>query len=273
LNLVRQISVRPHFSACGSYLHIASFEGEAFLSPKLDRSRRELGLSIFVATYRLSSSKPTRSPPRLLYKSKVALPGRFLGMSLTGLPVTFTWSPQHVYCSITGFKLNVYRISLFRSESQLPSVTVPRLVITLPLSATARQIHYLPPSGTRKKGMVLMSTNGNRSCKVQLRSCSSSSGSASAHRGMGDHPQKATRLPPSPPIGIYLDEEMDLGGWVAPVLMLDRESRRNSNLQKRGTQEGKLVRKVEYFNWEDDVDLEGVCDQCNKPLYITSARA
>ncbi|KAK4223080.1 hypothetical protein QBC38DRAFT_539242 [Podospora fimiseda] len=165
----RQISIKPRFSPDGRHLHIASLEAQ--VSPRCwsrSSKTKTLILSAFIATYRLSLRKTARADPILIHKTKVTIPGEFSGLSLAKLPITFTWSPSYVYFSLTGYKLHVYRVSLFKSKQE-PQVTIPAQSIKLPLSATARQIYYLPPIPTRNKGMILMSSYGTSNTRVQLK--------------------------------------------------------------------------------------------------------
>lgn len=41
-------------------------------------------------------------------------------------------------------------------------------------------------------------------------------------------------------------------------------------MEANGFRDGKLIRKMEMFNWQDDIDLEGICNWCNGPLLLKS---
>ncbi len=275
--------MKTHFSPCGEYLHIASVEarlGRTRSAAAKDscgdcEDKQRIVLSLFLTTHRLSSRKTSTSPPRLIHRVKLTL-GHFTGMSLAKLPFTFTWTPDHLHFTISGTRLNVFRIGLFRpSMSSAAVVTVPRLSVMLPLSASARQVHYLPPAregggSVTARGVVLLGSYGARGERVQLRHNSIQA----LRRGMGDVPDKELQDYPSPAVGLSVDEEQDLGGWIP--FSVDRQGEEAGvGVTKFGDggerfRDGRLTRKMEAFNWRDDVDLEGICDKCNSPLLFRS---
>lgn len=294
--------MQSHFSECGKYLHIASIEarivekrkhksdryGEEPNSTSLLASKsaqsatvwatdpslrsQELVLSAFVTTHRLSGSKTTRSPPRLIHRAIVGL-GRYAALSLDNLPITFNWAPGYVYLSLSGHRLNAIRIRLFRSKPSQqgpaePAASAPRLPVMLPLSATGRQVHYLPPpsaaSGTTTdtRGIVLMGSYGGYGDRVQLR--------PSVEVPHKDHcgVDAGHTMPyPCPAVGFYVDEERDFGGW----LPYEAEG---TGAPARGEKfrDGRLVmRKMEGFGAQDDIDLEGICFICKGPIYLSTS--
>ncbi|KAK3389894.1 hypothetical protein B0H63DRAFT_464493 [Podospora didyma] len=271
----RHICMKPQFSPCGKFFHIASLEGrvakgqqrpDAAIPRSSKYLQKELVLSVFVTTYRLSEHKTTRSPPQLIHKTKVNL-GQFAGLSLAKLPITFTWQPEHVFFSVTGCRLNVYRVSLFKPPpgANIPAVVVPRLSVMLPLSAIGRQVHYIPPkSPNSTRGVVLMGSYGGHTT-VQLKARSANP----RHLGMGDQQGRDALPYPCPPIGFYVDEERNLGGWVPAKIEVDDAVVNAGREQEERLSNGRLVRKVEYFDWDDDVDLEGICENCNAPLFFS----
>lgn len=71
---------------------------------------------------------------------------------------------------------------------------------------------------------------------------------------------------PCPPVGFYVDEERDLGGWVPYEADGTDASARGDKFR-----DGRLVmRKGEGFSAQDDVDLEGICFACKGPDYISA---
>ncbi|KAK7722769.1 hypothetical protein SLS63_009164 [Diaporthe eres] len=293
----RHITMQSHFSTCGKYLHIASIEArivekhksksdrygeepgsKSLLASKSAQSAtiwatdpnlrsQELVLSAFVTTHRLSGSKTTRSPPRLIHRAIVGL-GRYAALSLDNLPITFNWAPKYVYLSLSGHRLNVIRIRLFRSRPSPqgpaePVACAPRLPVMLPLSATGRQIHYLPPksaasddntsgaaAGAGTRGIVLMGSYGGYGDRVQLRPSVEV-----PHRDHCGMDAGHTMPYPCPAVGFYVDEERDFGGW----LPYEAEG---TGAPARGEKfrDGRLVmRKMEGFSAQDDIDLEGIC--------------
>ncbi|KAL2278218.1 hypothetical protein FJTKL_14631 [Diaporthe vaccinii] len=239
---------------------------------------QELVLSAFVTTHRLSGSKTTRSPPRLIHRAIVGL-GRYAALSLDNLPITFNWAPKYVYLSLSGHRLNIIRIRLFKSRPspQEPADLVacaPRLPVMLPLSATGRQIHYLPPqsaasnntsaaaAGAGTRGIVLMGSYGGYGDRVQLRPSAEG-----LHRDHCGADAGHTMSYPCPAVGFYVDEERDFGGW----LPYEAEG---AGAPARGEKfrDGRLVmRKVEGFSAQDDIDLEGICFICKGPIYVSTS--
>ena len=121
--LARQISVKLQFSPCGHFLHVASLEvrvKEVKGDPRcknrhcfIHHPLPGLHLYMLVLTYRLSTSKPTRSPPVLLHRVKVDL-GKHEGrLSVSHLPFVFTWTPRDLFVSRRGTNLEVFRIQFF----------------------------------------------------------------------------------------------------------------------------------------------------------------
>lgn len=275
--------MKARFSPCGSFLHIASVEGRVArgrVAPATSfcadsAMKQNMVLSVFLTTYRLSSRKTTRSPPRLIHKVKLTL-GHFTGVSLARLPFTFSWTREHLYFTVSGTRLNTFRVGLFRPPSSSQAlITVPRLSVMLPLSATQRQIHYLPPTlqddGTAPtRSVVLLGSLGAANVRVQLEHYSLHA----QRRGMGDLLTANLNDHTSPAMCLFLDEEKDMGGWIPFLTERECTSEEEGVTRAAGLEErfrdGKLTRRLETLNWEDDVDLEGLCDFCNRPLFFTS---
>jgi hypothetical protein len=268
--------MRANFSQCGKYLHIASIEAELAKGQggELPRSpvswerasegeeRKEiLVTSAFITTHQLSERKTTRSPPRLIHKVKVSL-GKSEGISLERLPITFSWTADYLYLSFTDYKLNVIRTGLFKPTTGVPLVTVPKLPIMLPLSSIGRQIYYIPSRLDDPRAIVLIgSYEGSNGLKAQWRQHA-----ANQEKGrIGEYAMVHKREPmpyPCPPVGIYLDEELDLGGWLPSKAEKAIESGRKFR-------DGRLVRPIEYFNFQEDYDLEGICAVCKGSLFFS----
>lgn len=309
--------MQSHFSACGRYLHIASIEARivekkprhrpdryGFRDPdptgnSIPASRsaqsatvwaaggtddprlrgQELVLSAFVTTHRLSGAKTTRSPPRLAHRAVVGL-GRYAALSLDNLPITFNWAPGHVYLSLSGHRLNVVRIRLFRPAkpssrglaAEDAMACAPRLPVMLPLSATGRQVHYLPPpppppstagAGPKSdaRGIVLLGSYGGYGDRVQLRPSAEV-----PHRDHCGVDAGHTMPYPCPAVGFYVDEDEDLGGWVPYEAEGTGKPAPGEKFR-----DGRLVmRRTEGFRAQDEVDLEGICLICKGPIYVSS---
>lgn len=271
--------MKCRFSECGEFLHVASLEGRIVSqdrsqgenTPTVDKEETEppkgdssvkgnIVLSLFVTTHRLSGRKTTRSPPRLLHKVRIMM-GKFAGLSLEKLPFTFTWAPRFLYFTTSGCRLNVFRVHLFAGRAGEPMVALPQLPVMLPFSAAGRQVHYSPPKGNDKRALVLMgSYPGDSGVRIQLKALSVEA----ANHGIGDLFARRTMNYPCPPVGFYLHEEQDFGGWGASEA--EKPVERGEKYR-----DGRLVWKTENFAFEDGVDLEGICQVCKGPMYFSTS--
>lgn len=207
---------------------------------------KEIELSAFVTTYRLSQHKTTRSSPVLIHRAKATI-SRFAEFSTDKLPVTFTWTEDNVYLTMNVHcRLRVFRIALLRragdqNRPSAPLVSVPREATMLPLSAMNRQVQYFPAAGSARRqglgaGLVLM---GSQDGKTGVRLQSSDAGCCD--------PDPSLAMHPSAPMGFWVHEERDFGGWVP----CDAEEK-----VENGFRDGRLTRKMERFNADDDCDVE-----------------
>ncbi|KAK3315619.1 hypothetical protein B0H66DRAFT_347658 [Apodospora peruviana] len=279
----RHICMKVRFSPCGRYVHIASVEARLVINTTASRQKKkatlddkEIVVSLFVTTHRLSVHKTTRSPPRLVHKVKLAL-GQFSGLSLARLPFTFTWTDEYLHFTVSGTRLSIFRVGLFRSAGGAPVVTAPTLSVMLPLSASNREVHYLPPPspGTKGgRGVVLLGSydKGNRHVSLSHRKGSLEVILRAMRRGMGDMDGKKELMwYACPPAVIFVDEDKDLGGWK-PLVVADEDKDEESSMGiVAGTstdrlRDGRLTRRIEAFNWQDDMDLEGICENCHAPI-------
>ncbi|KAF5010745.1 hypothetical protein FDECE_3100 [Fusarium decemcellulare] len=293
----RHICMKARFSSCGGYLHIASVEGRLAKLPRSGKAnpetkrsetsdnatngmddnsnKPEIVLSVFLTTHRLSSRKTTRSPPRLVHKAQLSL-GKFTGLSLARLPFTFTWTASHLHFTVSGTSLNVFRFCLFRHSPTCSAVvTIPKLSVVLPKSASSREVYYLPPEHGNGHGVVILGSYrcGAGSQPVEL--CSRSV--SAACRGIGGKLNDFVNYT-CPAVCFYVDEDKDLGGWTAlrESAQSDEEADEAVAVAETGgiwerLRSGKLTRRIEIFDWEDDIDLEGICDWCGRPFKINIA--
>lgn len=261
--------MKASFSSCGKYIHIASLEAQDLqklhgkkrktssergkaTETEANRSderagsgiQKEIKLAAFVTTYRLSQSKTTRSSPVLVHRAKATI-GSFAALSTDKLPATFTWTGDDVYLTVNVHcRLRVIRIALFpRARDDRPSVplvSVPRESVMLPLSAMNRQVQYIPPIGPARRelgvGLVFM---GSQDGKTAVRLRSSDGGCCDGDPSLAMYQ--------SAPMGFWVHEKRDLGGWV-PCDSVDTV--------RNGFRDGQLTRKMERFNVDDDCDVE-----------------
>ena len=229
-----QIFVKPHFSSNGDYLHFAALEAQnAEKSEDSDGKRpAHVLLTLQVSTHRLSRRKTVSSPPHLIFRTNVFL-GKTESVSVSALPYTLTWTDQILYFVKRDTKLNVIRIPLFRPAKAGTQTVVcyPRNEIHLPRTANMRDVHYYPPREGVKKDMEGLGT-------VIIGSYSS-------------RPAQGTLVPRhavSPPIGVYVSEQHDLGGWICKADVADAKQRHN-------TTGGRLQGKFEHFDRKEDCDI------------------
>ena len=235
------------FSACGKFLHVVSLEARQEPLTKAERKsqgKASLQLSAFISTHRLSSRKTSRAPPTMIHRAKVHL-GSTPRLCPTRMPVELTWTPGEVYLSSSSEsnRLVVFRIGLFGTtvydDGEPSTVSVPRKIILLPATARSRSVYYFPPKTGETHGLVLI---GSWACKSE-----SDKLHEDDEANEWDTVNALVEVA-SPPIGFYVHEEADLGGWgpsnAEAELSMD-------------TDKGQLKQKMERFIPEDDCgDLE-----------------
>ena len=229
-----QVFVKPHFSRNGDYLHFAALEAQnAQKSEDLNGKRpAHVLLTLQVSTHRLSTRKTVSSPPHLIFRTNIFL-GKTESVSVSTLPYTLTWTDQILYFVKRDTRLNVTRIPLFRpaNAGKQAVVCYPRNDIHLPRTAALRDVYYHPPRDRAKKGMEGLGT-------VIIGSYSS-------------RPAQGTLVPRqavSPPIGVYVSEQHDLGGWICKADVAEAKQRQN-------TTGGRLQGKFEHFDRNEDCDI------------------
>ena len=145
----------------------------------------------------------------------------------------------------------------------------------LPESASSREIYYLPPDKGHDRGVVILGSYrcGAGSQRVELRHRSLSA----ACRGIGGKPNVILDYA-CPAVGFYVEEDKDLDGWTAlrASAQEDEEGDEAVAVAETGSVgermgSGKLTRRIEMFNWGDDVDLEGICDWCGCRLIFKTS--
>ena len=196
---------------------------------------------MLVLTYRLSTSKPTRSPPFLLHRVKLDL-GKHEGrLSVSQLPFAFTWTSRDLFISRRGTNLEVFRIQLFGecTDDGLPSeqsVLVPSKKTILPDSAAFRDVYFVPLSDDHKGASMVVVGSETRVKAALVEDL--------VQLGLPDEIselQKKRTLAPS--IGAMLQAE-DIGGWI----------RGEGISVPQGHSMGNLDMRKEKFDPVDDCD-------------------
>ena len=239
----RHISTQCHFSECGQFLHIASLEAQQrpLTESEKKTDKVPLLLSAFVSTHRLSGRKTSRSPPTMVHRAKVSL-GSSESICPTRMPVEVTWSSDRVFLSSSNKHnhLVVFRVGLFAysgpDDGEFGPVSVPRNVIILPESARSRSVHYFPPRIRDSHALILI---GSWASKAK--------GDGTLSNGPKDEWDSINGLPEtnSPPIGFYVSEDVDLGGWGPTTAVAEISA---------DTDKGQFKSKMERFVGEDDCD-------------------
>ena len=189
-------------------------------------------LTLQVSTHRLSVRKTVSSPPRLVFRTNIFL-DKTESVSVSTLPYTLTWTDENLYFVKRDTKLNVIRIPLFRpAKAGTQSVVCyVRNDIHLPRTAARRDVHYYPPQkGVRReregKGTIIIGSYSSLPAQGILL------------------PQQAI----SPPIGVYVSEQDDLGEWICKADVTDTKQRHNNA-------GGRLQGKFEQFDLKEDCDI------------------
>ncbi|KAH7104372.1 hypothetical protein BKA62DRAFT_504918 [Auriculariales sp. MPI-PUGE-AT-0066] len=264
----RAVAVKLHFSACGRYLHVASLEAQTNSniqkrkvksfekhSPADSQDLPELQLNLLLLTCRLSLHKTTRCPPVLVHRVKISV-GTCKKLSVSRLPITFTWTEQDLYVTHSTPHLRVLRLALFHDANdsvQGHNVLVPRNRTFLPDTAAKRDVYFLPGSngeetpGSGSRPAVVVVGAETRAGDIALIDKPFEVGFTTAAEvadsvsdGVGARGFLA------PPVGCFLTEE-DLGGWMRA----DEEV----PVQK-GRGVGKFDPRKEKFDPVEDCDVE-----------------
>jgi hypothetical protein len=255
--------VKSRFSPCGAYLHIASLEAQleeldadtkraarrkSKSAPAAAAPRPSLRLSLLLATYRLSASKPARAPPALIHRAKLELGAR-AALAVSRLPFTFSWAARDLYLAESAADLRVHRVALFRPDEPADSVRVPQQAVFLPDTAASREVHFVPPAGGGAHSSVIVGAETRARAvafapEADLRPAAADDAADGEGERVG---AGAAQL--ALPVGCVLREEHDLGGWV-----------RAEDIAVRAPRGGTLERRREKFDPTDDCD--GACSLC-----------
>lgn len=236
-----EICVSLSFSPCGQHLRVATIEAEVERIPDTQcypsqgqaAGKRRLCLNLQVTVLRLSPSRPTRNPPKMLYSTGFRM-GPCSNPIVQQLPFTFTWCATELFVTLSDLSLRVYRIHLPGGEMPVdgttkaqaapapgigPDVPTPctlKKKIYLPRSSKHRSVQYFPPHAPGGNATVIIGPRYGRF--------------------------------PAPAIGVYLSPE-DLGEWVA-VLNGERGNGAGACVPERA-----LQGQLEDWDGEQDCDI------------------
>lgn len=258
------VFIKTHFSSSGEYLHFAALEAQNTDEKDLE-DKPILALSLQITTHRLSVRKTTRSPPRLVYRQTIDLDS-VTSLNVSSSPYSLHWTDQELYFTTRAQTLSVMKIALFPSTSLLSErsrdggVSHIKNDVYLPRTTLSRSLHFFPPPppGSRAPSARVPSRRiGTKSGKIPT----SNFQPHLQHENMfkiliGSHssiPALKMLVPcyqVSPPIGVFLHGEKDLGGWKCGAgVGADGKRLRLNNAG------GRLQGRFEVFNMDDDCDI------------------
>lgn len=173
------VSVSLRFSPCGKYIHMVRITGRND-SPLYG----PLKLSALVVTIALSSKDACSGKPRTLPHAQIMDLGIWPKLIMQ-LPFAITWTDSHVYVTLSGDFLRVFRFALYTTEADTPpanedSIFTLSKEIPLPHSSWSRYVRFFPSKGKSSAKIVLGSSRGEI---------------------------------PQPPVVVYLKPE-NIGDWV-----------------------------------------------------------
>ncbi|KAK8183689.1 uncharacterized protein BKA78DRAFT_299707 [Phyllosticta capitalensis] len=272
-----RIFTKCQFSVDGHYLHVATLEASrAWFDRQSAAGAAPLGLKLFVSTYRLGTGEASEDfAVEHIHRSALEL-GEWGSLSIASLPFTLTWTPEYLYVARSAKVVLVHRVPLLpqtgacteqqqgsgspgsSSMSSMPTFSddgaefmQTRDIVFLPSSASRRSVRFFPGS-TSAAAKVLIGSVLRKSARV--------AGSVSQHNRDEEqiHDEsnpihlepKHGRLHVSLPIGVHLQEDDDLGGWIPPWSARYKDWARD--VGRLGRRRGGLV---EVFDRDDDCDL------------------
>ena len=182
----------------------------------------------------------------MIHRTRVDL-GWTTALSASKLPFTVTWTLDEVYVTCSDAALRVYRFNLFNT-SQIPEehdhcVSIPCKPFLLPSTAVRRQVHYFS-STTRDKARIIIGSEPRMKDGIQY--ITTDMHGYHAHHGSVFGLEGAP-VPVSRPVGCFVDENTDLGGWGPTP---------DCTVMPDDLGIGQLDRRLEKFDYDDDCDRE-----------------
>ncbi|KAH6672941.1 hypothetical protein B0J14DRAFT_60598 [Halenospora varia] len=150
-----------------------------------------------------------------------------------------TWTPEFAYMTCSRTQLSVPRIVFFKDKiDRSREVHVPALRPYLPDSARIRDVRYFPPNSPlySKRGTITISSS---SPAQEIATEWVVAGAQSVCGSQG----RRTLSSVCPPIGLFVDEDEDLGGWQKREDVVE--------IVEEGFGDGNLNRRLEFEGAED----------------------
>lgn len=269
----QHVFVKTHISASGDHLHFAALEA----GERDEKLGGGISLTLQVSTHRFSVHKTTRSPPRLIHKTTISL-GHHDSLNVSNLPYTFHWTEMELFVTTKGLELDVVRIPLFRDpEDDEQKALYIKNRIFLPRTAAERNVYFFPPSrsssvpASMEDSTVLpqrVATTPNpshffskavppppQSKKPKLKIDRSSHATViiGSHSSIPSQGLIVPKYQASPPIGVFLHEQQDLGGWTSVSKRISEEEEEGEVRLRGGG--GRLRGRFESFDRNEDCDI------------------
>ncbi|KAF2731969.1 hypothetical protein EJ04DRAFT_360290 [Polyplosphaeria fusca] len=261
------VFIKTHFSISGDHVHFAALEA----GERDAKAGGGLFLNLQISTHRFAAEKTARTPPRLIFKTTVSLGSRE-SLHVSNLPYTFYWAEKEVFVTTRGPTLDVIRIPLFKDpENKNSKVCYIQSKIFLPRTTEQRTVHFCPPSSssspaegsvrseafqstpqtTPNPAIVFPSSKQPQSKKPKIKVDKETHATViiGSHSSIPSQGLIVPRYQVSPPIGVFLHERHDLGGWACKPV-----SEEERGLRKRG-EGGRLQGRFERFDQKEDCDI------------------
>lgn len=120
---------------------------------------------------------------------------------------------------------------------------MPQKLVILPGTASRRKVHYFPPVSQDSEATIFIKSEAR--VRGDYNVTSDLDVEYKHNRGGGVFGMEGAPVPISPPVGCFVDEEKDLGGW-GPWKELTEVP------DDLGI--GHLDRRLEKFDFDDDCD-------------------
>lgn len=168
------VKVVLRFSFCGKYLHIGRVSAR-----KVECGTPTVKLFVQVMTVELSIQNPCSRRPKTLPRRHGISLGTWPTVAISQLPFTFTWEGKHVYVSLSGEWLKVFKIPLstrqdhetktdtasisktfldLRLKDEVQEIHTLDKKVALPRSARVRPIHFYPPRSKKECARIIISS-------------------------------------------------------------------------------------------------------------------
>jgi hypothetical protein len=261
------VFIKTHFSASGDYVHFAALEA----GERDTKIGGGLVVDLQISTHRLSVQKTTRSLPKLISRKTISL-GHRDSLHVSNLPYTFHWAEKELFVTTRGQELDVIRIPLFKDpDKEKEHVCYTQSKIFLPRTAEERPVYFSPPSSSVTVSVTPSKLETSKSApqtspnpahvfsttqhslskkpKVKVDKSTHATVIIGSHSSIPSQGLIVPRYQVSPPIGVFLHEQQDLGGWTCKPVS------KEENASRKRAEGGRLQGRFERFDKSEDCDI------------------